>query len=252
MQPDVVVDIGNSRMKWARCNRWAIQEHVSLPSEDEAAWRQQWQAWRLRRTNGWAVSSVQPQHRELFVAWLEQGGQQIMIIEDPAQLPLQVLLERPDHVGIDRLLNAVAANRRRNPEEPAAIVDAGSAVTVDWVDRDGNFRGGAIFPGLRLMAEALHHYTALLPLVSIKRSCPPLPGTSTTEAMEAGVFWAVVGGISANVQQTAQQQNASPSVFLTGGDSALLEAGLDVAFHHWPEMTLEGIRVSANRDSADV
>ena len=82
-------------------------------------------------------------------------------------MPLEVELEHPDKVGIDRLLNAVAANRRRQEHVAAILVDAGSAVTVDYLDGNGVFRGGAIFPGFRLMARALHDYTALLPIVDI-------------------------------------------------------------------------------------
>src|SRR5205823_11315500 len=100
-------------------------------------------------------------------------------IERPDQLPLSVALAEPAKVGIDRLLNAVAANTLRPRDMPVVIADIGSAVTVDWLDENGVFKGGAIFPGLRLMAKALNDYTALLPLVEIWRNLPPLPGTST-------------------------------------------------------------------------
>src|SRR6185312_8188631 len=108
-----------------------------------------------------------------------------------SSLPLRVLVQQLDHVGIDRLLDAVAANSRRPAGVPAIIIDAGSAVTVDLVDEAGAFTGGAILPGLRLMAKALHDYTALLPLVDPPTQAPPLPGTATIPAIESGIFWAV-------------------------------------------------------------
>src|SRR5262249_51234904 len=141
-----------------------------------------------------------------------------------------VRLEKPDAVGIDRLLSAVAANKRRAPDVPAIVVGAGTAVTVDWLAADGAFCGGAILPGFRLMAQALHDHTALLPPIAIERAEPPLPGTSTIAAMQAGVYWAVAGGTRAVIRELLQSASALSTrvpVFLTGGDAPLLESALD-------------------------
>jgi type III pantothenate kinase len=159
-------------------------------------------------------------------------------------LPLQVRLEKPDYVGIDRLLDAVAANSRRPAGTSAVIVDAGSAVTVDALDENGAFVGGAILPGLRLMAATLHEHTALLPQIDVPRHPPSSPGKSTIAAMEAGIFWAVAGGIRALIEQYAAAASAPPRVFLTGGDGPVLQTVLPEA-QLWPTMTLEGIRLSA-------
>jgi type III pantothenate kinase len=156
-----------------------------------------------------------------------------------------VLLEHPDRVGIDRLLNAVAASRRVPRGIPAVLIDAGSAITVDWLDERGAFAGGAIFPGLRLMANALHDYTALLPLVELHYPPPPLPGTSTITAMQAGVFWAAAGGIQALITQLNAQASTAAKVFLTGGDGPLIAQAMNHDIDLWPNMTLEGIRIAA-------
>ena len=168
------------------------------------------------------------------------------MVDRVQQLPLQVSLEQPDTVGIDRLLNAVAAVQHPSGGRvPAIIVDAGSAVTVDWVDEDGSFRGGAILPGLRLMAQALHEHTALLPLVQIDQPSPPLPGRSTDGAMQAGVYHAVAGGINELIARFTQQSASLPHIFLTGGEAELLRPAVNERAELWPEMTLEGIRLTA-------
>jgi type III pantothenate kinase len=121
-------------------------------------------------------------------------------------------------------------------------------VTVDWLDETGHFAGGAIFPGFRLMAQALHDHTALLPLIEVPGHVPALPGTSTTTALEAGVFWAVVGGIRALIDELAVRSAIPPQVFLTGGDAALVGPSLQHMAGPvtvWPHMTLEGIRLAA-------
>jgi type III pantothenate kinase len=113
------------------------------------------------------------------------------------------------------------------------------------LDEASVFRGGAIFPGLRLMAQALHEHTALLPLIQVQQADPPLPGTSTPEAMQAGIYWAAAGGIKALCEQLAARSGAVAEVFLTGGDAALLAPALGGDVHLWPTMTLEGLRLAA-------
>jgi type III pantothenate kinase len=200
------------------------------------------------------LASVQPQRCEQLRHWLEGQGDRVEQLHYARQLPLAVGVEKPDHVGIDRLLDAVAALRVLAPGEPAVLVDAGSAVTVDWLDEAHAFRGGAIFPGLRLMAEALHQYTALLPLVTIPLPVPELPGPATVPAMQAGIFWAVVGGIDRTVRRLRRLTTNPPKLFVTGGDGVFLlealarhdgEALTSLEPISWPEQTLQGILYAA-------
>jgi type III pantothenate kinase len=243
MRPDVVVDVGNTRIKWGRCSAGAVAAVASLPPEDPAAWEQQARSWELGSPTTWVLTGVHPARRTLLAHWLRQRGDDVRVIDSARQLPLRILLEHPDKVGIDRLLDAVAANSRRRPDVPAMIVDAGSAVTVDVVDGTGAFRGGAILPGLGLMAKALHDHTALLPLISPPDRPAPFPGTSTTAAMAAGVYWAWAGGILALSELSGAGALKGADLFTTGGDAPLLPSRLGGA--HWPAMTLEGIRLAA-------
>lgn len=254
MKPAVVVDVGNSFIKWACCVDGVVADKVSLAHDEPDAWEQQRAAWRLGAEVPWAVCGVRPHGRDELVKWLRRGGAEVVVLDRAQQLPLQVPLEYPDRVGIDRLLDAVAANAERRFETPAVVIDAGSAVTVDWVDGQGAFRGGAIFPGMRLMAKSLHDYTALLPLIQVNEETP-LPGRSTVAAMHAGIFWSVAGGIKTLVEEMAAQSQADSGmdIFLTGGDTTLLTPALERMlggrplwrFLTRPNLTLEGIRLSA-------
>jgi type III pantothenate kinase len=247
MIPDIVVDIGNSRMKWGRCRERSVTDNVSLPGDDASAWEAQVKRWALVIPCTWVVTSVNPDQGLRFLDWLRQRGDRVAEIRDPSRLPLRIDVLHPEKVGIDRLLNAVAVRARVERTVPAFIVDAGSAVTVDWVDESGTFRGGAIFPGFRLMALALHNHTALLPMVNIQQANPQLPGKSTPAAIEAGVYWAVAGGVKALLRQLTGRAGGSRhrEVFLTGGDGHLLAPVMDSDVEVWPAMTLEGIRVAA-------
>jgi type III pantothenate kinase len=204
----------------------------------------------------WVLASVQPRRSDRFREWLTGKGDRVVQLERADQLPLRVAVPKPDHVGIDRLLDAVAARTVLPLGKGAVLIDAGSAVTVDWLDEEHVFQGGSIFPGLRLMAESLHQYTALLPRVTVESPVPALPANATIPAMQVGIFLAVAGGIREAVRRLAEGQLVPPQVFFTGGDSALLVREMQLenpqglaspwcgAFH-WPNQTLEGILHSA-------
>jgi type III pantothenate kinase len=256
MRPHIVADIGNSRIKWGLCapDGPRILATAALPIEPRA-WEQQLGAWRaqmpLAAVTGpltWVLASVQPQSSERLRAWLAERGERVEVLSFARQLPLEVAVPVPDHVGIDRLLDAVAAKAVLPAGIGAVLIDAGSAVTVDWLDETHTFRGGAIFPGIRLMAEALHQYTALLPLVTVGHPVPALPGTATPAAMQVGIFLAVAGGIGEVVRRYEQLATRAPRVFLSGGDAGLLmqelAAGHWASAIHWPNQTLEGILYS--------
>jgi type III pantothenate kinase len=240
MTGPIVVDVGNTRIKWGRCEHGQVTEVAALPPDALDAWERQCAHWPGALACRWIVSGVHPARRDALVRWLRSHQATVHVLESHRQLPLVVQVPAPEQVGIDRLLNAVAANTRRPEQTAAVVVDAGSAVTVDYVDPAGAFRGGAIFPGLRLMAKALHDYTAALPLVEIDCAAPP-PGTSTVQAIRTGVYHAVLGGIHALIERYREGSGSDLTVFVTGGDGPLLSTGPQSTCELWPEMTLCGI-----------
>src|SRR6266699_372135 len=106
MKVHMVVDIGNTRIKWGRCTEAGVVETAALPAEDRWAWQQQWAKWGLTQAGTWAIASVNPQRSESFTAWLREQGAITWTVKSPEHLPLQVDVEYPERVGIDRLLNA--------------------------------------------------------------------------------------------------------------------------------------------------
>jgi len=244
MTPDVVVDVGNTRIKWGRCRAGRLDSVRALPHEAPDAWTAALRDWEMPAGSQWVLTGVHPRSRDALADWLRQRGEQVRVVVYARELPLRVDLEIPDYAGIDRLLDAVAVNSRRRPGVPAVIVDAGSAVTVDLVAGNGAFQGGAILPGLRLMAKSLHDYTALLPLIELPAAVPPYPGVTTRAAMEVGIFWAVAGGIQGLIDTYRRNTSIEPEIYLSGGDTELLAQGLPGAIS-WPTMTLEGIRLTA-------
>jgi type III pantothenate kinase len=245
----IAVDVGNSRVKWGRFVDGMLTNVVSLPVADAAAHGRQIAAWNLLSpcdgagspTCLWAVASVNPDYSRPLVEWIRgRGFATTLELDNPEMLPLRVEVERPEAVGIDRLLDAVAANARRPAGRAAVIVDAGSAITVDAVSADGTFLGGAIAAGLGLSARALNEFTYWLPLIAVA-SAPEAVGRSTPDAMRSGLFWGIVGAINELVSRVAASLGGDPVVFLTGGDGELMAPHLARPVELVPELTLHGI-----------
>lgn len=248
MTPDVVVDVGNTRIKWGRCAPDGIVDTVSLAHDDEQGWTTQLAAWNLITPGTWAISGVAPRQRDRFLAWLRSRQIGVILLDNCRQLPLRVDVDQPEKVGIDRLLNAVAVNSIRSPGAWAGIVDAGTAVTVDCVDPNGVFLGGAILPGLRLMAKALHEHTAQLPQIEAFES-DPVPARNTEQALRVGIVHAVAGGVDSLLARMIAAHPGAWHLVVGGGDAAILTSQLSRPTRVWPEMTLEGIRLSAAPNS---
>ncbi|MEX1096355.1 MAG: type III pantothenate kinase [Planctomycetales bacterium] len=183
--------------------------------------------------------------RKVLDGW-PAGWRAARVLDDPREVPLQVDLPEPGKIGIDRLLNAVAANAIRPPDRPAIIVDTGTATTVDVLSTEGKFQGGAILPGFQLSARALHRYTALLPLIGIDELAhephPPL-GQNTRAALRSGLFWGQLGAVKELIARLSVGEK-EPALFLTGGGGPLLAPHLPHARHE-PHLGLRGLALTA-------
>ena len=160
--------------------------------------------------------------------------------EECLKLGIKVLLDRPEEVGADRLVNAVAA--RALHKVPLIVIDFGTATTFDVVDRDGNYAGGVITPGINLSLDALSHAAAKLPRVAIRRTTK-IVGTNTISAMQSGIFWGYVGLIEGLVRRIAAEQNTAMTVIATGGLAPLFAGSAKVIDKVEPDLTLTGLRL---------
>ncbi|CAA7621031.1 Type III pantothenate kinase [Candidatus Terasakiella magnetica] len=138
----------------------------------------------------------------------------LVVGDEGVDLGLNILLDRPEEVGADRLVNAVAAHKYY--KGPLIVIDFGTATTFDVVDAEGNYCGGAISPGINLSLEALHTAAAKLPRVAIGRPKNVI-GRATVPAMRSGIFWGYVGLIEGLVKRIKEEFGAEMLVVATGG-----------------------------------
>lgn len=201
-----------------------------------------------------AVASVNDAVADQLPSLLKEAGlgrAEIYQIGRDLPIPIEHTLEEGQAVGRDRLLNALGAYAKA--QQACVVVDAGTAVTVDFVDGEGVFQGGAIGPGLQMMLDALHRGTAALPQIRFE---PPDPdygpfGKGTAPAMRLGVAAAVRGMVRDLVDQYADSYGAYPQVVATGGDAPTLFEGQGLVEHIVPDLQLIGIHQTCTGALAD-
>jgi type III pantothenate kinase len=245
----IVADLGNSRLKWGRLGAGGrVVEAVALPLDDPSAWERALRRWESPGEAGagseWAIASVNPPTAARLAAFLE-GRARVAWYRSAADVPVRHGLERPETAGTDRALAVAASLAGRTEGGPGLVVLCGTALTVERVAADGTWQGGAIAAGLALTARALHAMTAQLPLVA-PREAPPAWGNATTPALEAGVFWGVVGAVRELLTRQAEGFESPPWVVWTGGDApALAKAVGRPGDRVVPDLILRGLAAVA-------
>ncbi|MBC7907166.1 MAG: type III pantothenate kinase [Rhodospirillaceae bacterium] len=162
----------------------------------------------------------------------------VVVGSDGVNLGISILLDRPEEVGADRLVNAVAAHKCY--QGPMIVIDFGTATTFDVIDAEGNYCGGAISPGINLSLEALHMAAAKLPRVAIGRPRTVI-GKATVPAMQSGIFWGYVGLIEGLVKRIQEEFGSEMLVVATGGLAPLFAESTKVIHKLDPDLTLRGL-----------
>jgi type III pantothenate kinase len=157
----------------------------------------------------------------------------------------EIRVINPAEVGADRLLNTLAAHQRFGG--PLIIVDFGTATTFDVVDKDGAYLGGVICPGINLSLEALHQAAAQLPRIGIARPQAVI-GRQTVPAMQSGVYWGYVAMVEGLVARIRAEYGGPMKVVATGGLAPLLAEGTMTIERIEPDLTLDGLRMLAERN----
>lgn len=233
------VDMGNTYIKWRLV--------------DTSGVRSSGRALTAQEVFDWFVPlSARFQIREVLVSCVAQMDKveilrQVVLGVSP-DMPFRVALVANEwfgvrfaykdvsRLGVDRALVMVAAYRRC--PEGVMVIDAGSAITADLVDRSGQHLGGYIMPGLPLLASALARDTAQLPLVQDSAS-DVQPGNSTASCIASGVLMMAVGALDALCELA--RVRGIETVLITGGDGAMLARHAKFRMGCHPDLVFEGL-----------
>ncbi len=191
------------------------------------------------------VSSVVPAKNRMIAQ--AAGRRRVLLVDAKCDLGVGVDYPAPETIGADRLANAVAVNELYG--RPAIVVDFGTAVTFDVVSAEGDYVGGVIAPGLEAMTSFLYDRTALLPKLTLREPAVAI-GRTTKAAMMSGAIYGYRGLVREILARIRAESFPRQKVYVvgTGGYAALIARQLpEIAAVH-PGLTLEGLRLVANRN----
>lgn len=238
-------DVGNSRVALAIVQDGRLQRVVRIPHAALAGLADVLAADPSSAQLSAApvvTSSVNPAAvREVrtLVARITRGP--FLLAREDFPIPILTAVDAPDRVGMDRLLAALAAHQET--KSATIIVNVGTALTVDAVDADGRFLGGAILPGPTLAARSLHANTAALPEVPLAAEAAPpdAVGRNTDAAIRAGIVLGTAGAVERLVAEQRRRIGAKTPVVATGGGLDVLRPALSVVDTVRPDLVLEGL-----------
>ena len=245
MNEIVLVALGNSRARIGRMDGADVVDARSVDLDPEAQLDTALAEIIVATGSAPAVvvASVNPPAQESLEERLLAAGDVsgVYLAGRDLPIPIQTALKDPTTVGHDRLLCAYAAYKRA--QGACIIIDAGTAITVDFIDGTGVFHGGAIAPGVAAMLRSLPQAAPRLPQVEWAR--PELTdgpfGRDTREAMLVGVRAAAVGLAHHLVDRYAEFFGAYPRVLATGGDAQDLFGEDEIIEQIVPDLQLVGL-----------
>lgn len=200
----------------------------------------------LAKPQAVVLSSVNPKVEVFVIEYIQKHFfVNPQFIGKDIPIPMAVLTDQPDRVGVDRLVNALAAFERT--KSWTIVVDAGTAITVDVINDGGAFMGGIIAPGMGISSKALHHYTALLPEIPVNKPKTIL-GKNTEGAINSGIYWGTVGMVSRLISMLCDELKCQPAIIATGGDAQLLAQEIPKITCVIPCLTLEGIKIAYKKN----
>jgi type III pantothenate kinase len=151
-----------------------------------------------------------------------------------------VLVDNPQEVGADRIVNAVAAFHKYGG--PCVVTDFGTAITFDAVSTRGEYLGGIICPGVGIAAEALFSRTARLPRVDLREPAK-LIGTNTVASIQSGLYHGTLGLVDGILAKVIEALGPETKTVATGGQARTVCRGSRYLKTVDDDLTLDGLRI---------
>ena len=212
----LAVDVGNTRIKAAVFEgdilfETFVFQKIALEKNIQNILE------KYKKTSHLVVASVSDVAKQAFISF--EKTVKIHFVSHKDAFPFNNCYETPNTLGIDRMVLAAGATLQY-PNQNRLVIDAGTCVTFDFIDENDNYLGGAISPGLRLRYEALHNFTAKLPLLTLEKP-KHFIGKSTSESIHSGVVNGLVYEIDGFIEDFKAQYSKF-IIILTGGDTEFL------------------------------
>ena len=247
----LAIDCGNTNISFAVFDgatvvaKWRASSQANKTADEHAVWLTQ-----LMQLAGISASDIDraiianvvPPATYALRSLCERyfGVKPLFVGQPGVETGVPVRIERPEQVGVDRLVNCVAAQERYGG--PLIVIDFGTATTFDIVGPDGGYEGGVIAPGINLSIEALYRAAAQLPRITPEKPAQVI-GKATAPAMKSGVFWGYIGLIEGLVARIQAEYGAEMRVISTGGLAPLFAEATDAIGEVDGDLTLRGLHL---------
>ncbi len=199
----------------------------------------------LAATDSVLVSSVVPPMNTTMEILAEQYLKtSAVFIESGTRTGMTIRYDNPAEVGADRIVNSVAA--RELYGSPVVVVDFGTATTFDVVNREGEYVGGIITPGIGISAEALFSRASRLYRVDVRKP-EVLVGSNTSAAMQSGIYYGYIGLVDGILERLNAEYPDLSTVVATGGQAPLIAGGSKYIREVSPMLTLIGLKLIHDR-----
>jgi type III pantothenate kinase len=232
---NLVVDYGNSAAKVGIFNHEILSENLTFATlETLKSFLEQ------SRADNILVSSVKEDPEQILS---HSKAKKKFVLSPDLPLPIQNKYSTPKTLGMDRIASVCGAFQLF-PGENALVIDAGTCITYEYLDKTGNYHGGGISPGLAMRFKAVHTFTAKLPLITPKENVS-LVGDSTEKSIQSGVINGLLAEIEGIIGRY-QKEFGSVRVILCGGDASFFENQLKASIFASPELVLIGLNSILN------
>lgn len=236
----LLIDLGNSRLKWARCGsgQWLSGATLHRDREMAALLDEAWDAVPTPTTI--VMTSVATEEtRRALEQWIRDRWAVTVhrVQAQRQQLDVVNTYRNPTALGADRWAALLGA--RGLTPRACAVVDCGTAVTLDALSAEGVFAGGVIFPGLRLLRQSLGAGTA--GIGAMEGNDGSCLARATADGVAAGTLFGLAGAIERCLREQEQALGETMEVFMTGGDAALLALHLARPVLEVPDLVLKGL-----------
>ena len=243
---NLLVDLGNTRLKWALSSNDQWQHSGDLMPNDnmvsllDNAWSALKPPTKSVIASVTGTESLQEVKRWMAAHW---SLKPYVLMAGKEMLGVRNHYRQPEKLGSDRWAALIAAHHVLSAH--VAVVDCGTAVTVDALSANGDYLGGMIFPGIRLLRESLVTGTQGINVtVGSDKTCL---AHSTADGIAAGTLYGLSGAIERVLREFKTQLGAPMQVLVTGGDARLIIPHLDYPVTEIPDLVLQGLALIAEK-----
>ncbi len=240
----LAIDIGNSSVKFGVYDNEILVLRFTIPTvrRQSANEINSLISNRLNRNiSAIIISSVVPESNEYFQEYGEKFyNLKPIFVDNTFDFGLKIKYNPPETIGVDRIVVAFAAARKYG--KPCIVCDFGTATTIDAVNKQREYLGGTIAPGINTLSESLFIKTSNLPRVELAKPASAI-GNSTVASIQSGIFYGYLGLTEGILQRMIDELGEKPRVIVTGGFARLIADECDLIEIVDENLMLDGLRM---------